>query len=502
MYGNISFVNDRVGNSCSAVKFNGNSFIELPHDDVFNTISNEFTLSTWVKLTSDKSKDNWLTLLCKGDNSVEANNNPHFRVQLFQSTNNRQSTVSINTEFTEYDNKFYFHVFPQNKWFFFALVYNGKEVSYFINGKKVWSYEYTGNLVANKSSIYIGKDIPGNLEFFKGQLDDFKLYDYSLSDSEINNEYKKMKLINNTFNFECNKDTVVFVDKLDDKKVVNYHDYYKSTCGVIKSKRLEGLPSGSEFSIGENRVVLSFEHGGNNMDICDFLIYVKDTISPVFSDVKDTTLIVQNKKFNIKAFKPFATDNDKIAKVEFYKTDSIFSVLGEKNIVCKATDKSGNFTFCAYKLNIVYNDIDSIAKTSTDLIVKNNTVKKALPVNIVYKEEFEFHTEYITFYAYDNKKEDGDIISIFIDDKEIIHRQTLKSKKHGAIIKVLKFKANEEHDFVIKAWNTGSVGKNTVRVDFYEGDVSKNKINTLQPNYNIVLQSHPGLSPAIKLKIK
>ena len=38
IHGNISFVNDRVGNSCSAVKFNGNSFIELPHDDVFNTI--------------------------------------------------------------------------------------------------------------------------------------------------------------------------------------------------------------------------------------------------------------------------------------------------------------------------------------------------------------------------------------------------------------------------------------------------------------------------------
>ena len=115
-----------------------------------------------------------------------------------------------------------------------------------------------------------------------------------------------------------------------------------------------------------------------------------------------------------------------------------------------------------------------------------------------------FNSEYITISAFDDHKQDNDIISIFYNGEEIVRKKKIKNKKNGQIIRVLKLKKGENNGFAIKAWNMGSVGKNTVKVNFYNGDVlSKGlDIDNLSPIYSITLDSEPGLSPILYLKTK
>ena len=117
--GNIDYVADRFGNECSALYLNGiDAYVMIPHLNTFNSISSSFSICSWFK--SDHSKNNnWLTLICKGDLKNETFDNPHFRAQVLQTDD--ISTVSISSDFTEYDQNFKDHLFRHDSWSFFTL---------------------------------------------------------------------------------------------------------------------------------------------------------------------------------------------------------------------------------------------------------------------------------------------------------------------------------------------------------------------------------------------
>ena len=49
--GNTSFVEGRNGLSCNALEFSGNNYITINHQSAFNQIKNEFTVTSWLKVT-------------------------------------------------------------------------------------------------------------------------------------------------------------------------------------------------------------------------------------------------------------------------------------------------------------------------------------------------------------------------------------------------------------------------------------------------------------------
>src|SRR5690606_14511902 len=125
----------------------------------------------------------WLTLICKGEQAEELQDMPHYRVQIFQG--NTQSTVSINTELTEYDKDFKKHNLQYHQWYHIVLTYDGSTIKWYVDADLVWEFEYNGILHANDADINIGRDIPGATEFYKGSMSDMRLFNVALDKNTI-----------------------------------------------------------------------------------------------------------------------------------------------------------------------------------------------------------------------------------------------------------------------------------------------------------------------------
>lgn len=178
MVGNLEFVPDRFNNDCRAVYFNGvNSFVSIPHARSLNMSS--FTVSVWVKLpVTGMNELQWLTLICKGENPVEDPYSPAYRAQLtsYTASVNTASTKSVGTINQS---------FPESSWFHVAMTYDGKEMTIYRNGIEVDKFHAGDKLEDNTEPLNIGRDIPGNREFFEGTMDDLKLYSSVLSRNQI-----------------------------------------------------------------------------------------------------------------------------------------------------------------------------------------------------------------------------------------------------------------------------------------------------------------------------
>jgi len=77
----------------------------------------------------------------------------------------------------------------------------------------------------------------------------------------------------------------------------------------------------------------------------------------------------------------------------------------------------------------------------------------------------------ITIYLYDNQKKDGDIVSVSFNGKWIVEQHKLK-KKGGKLSKVPEFKTTlkegQDYYLISRAWNTGKIPPNTLRVEIFE----------------------------------
>ncbi len=205
-HGDIIPVRDRFSKPCSAMHFDGlSSFIEVPNSPSLESINKKFTFTVWYKF-DNYYPNQWLTVLCKGRTSIETKSNPQYRFQVQQSpfsistscgnnisVQNGFSSISFNTEFTKCDLNFRDHPFNVNQWCFYALTYDGNNVTAFMNGSKVYSYDYVGNILPNQESLFIGFDEPGSSELFEGSLDDLRIFDTNLSDNEILNFYNESR---------------------------------------------------------------------------------------------------------------------------------------------------------------------------------------------------------------------------------------------------------------------------------------------------------------------
>ncbi|MCZ2100809.1 MAG: LamG domain-containing protein [Chitinophagales bacterium] len=190
LIGSVTSYNDRFGNPCGALYFNGkNSCIEVPNSKSLESITDYMSVSVWfyIDKTSYNNVMRDVSIICKADNSDETESSPQYRVQILQMA--KQSVISINTEFTRNDTDFLNHSIEFDKWNFVCVTYNGNEVKMYLNGKIVWSNPYIKSFIKNNSSLFIGKDPPGGMEYFRGAFDDLKIYNGVLSPQQITTMY-------------------------------------------------------------------------------------------------------------------------------------------------------------------------------------------------------------------------------------------------------------------------------------------------------------------------
>lgn len=76
---------------------------------------------------------------------------------------------------------------------------------------------------------------------------------------------------------------------------------------------------------------------------------------------------------------------------------------------------------------------------------------------------------------YDDGEEDNDTVSLYYNNKLIVDRQMIMLKANHSIIKALVLNPDEPNVLISKALNTGKVGPNTLKIEFFEGNLTKDE---------------------------
>lgn len=173
---NLEFVPDRFGVECRALEFDGNGYIEINHGSKLN-LSNQFSLSVWLKLPAENFQ--WLTLICKGETPRESDYSPAYRVQL------TSATVSYNFVSTREVGSQPNLSYPKNQWFHFCFVKDGNQIQVYQDGILYNTFYAYSRIESNSEKLNIGRDIPGEREFFRGVMDELKIYNEALTANKI-----------------------------------------------------------------------------------------------------------------------------------------------------------------------------------------------------------------------------------------------------------------------------------------------------------------------------
>lgn len=154
---------------------NSNSYISLTGADLYNTIkggSQPFTITMWV-YHNDSTR-----AILFGDYGLSG-------------------AINFNVELTtSHTLRFYWNGSPDTApsaasvglktWAYIGVVYNGSTIKFFVNG--ALKYTHTGTLTTltkTSGSYYLGRDSRTGNTTLNGNLNDFRLYNEALTDSQI-----------------------------------------------------------------------------------------------------------------------------------------------------------------------------------------------------------------------------------------------------------------------------------------------------------------------------
>lgn len=172
-----SLTSDRFGNANSAYHFDGyNDYLEIP-DFVMNNLP-KGSFSAWIKLDElnrqhgiiDETKTyvaNYFQVIIDYNNMLRVNIDVHYGeiLRLYSNT-----------------------IFDKDTWYHVVVTWDGNYWKIYLNGQ-LDAQATRDRTVPNASRpLLIGK-VDGNTSFMKGTIDDIRIYNYVLSDSEIYSLY-------------------------------------------------------------------------------------------------------------------------------------------------------------------------------------------------------------------------------------------------------------------------------------------------------------------------
>lgn len=191
------FTSDRFDKSNAALSFNGSGIVDLGNilNNVFCTPVAKFSVSGWA-MSLQNAGDGFLIGKNGGGNagpyqwSISSINQTIYAQIFFDTLSHNYMTITTTT--------------PTNHWFHFVLVFDGSLVSserlkLYIDGQTFSVDSSTvgppgTTTVSSEERLSIGANYGGNQNpsnFYKGKLDDIRIYNRPLSISEIQELYLK-----------------------------------------------------------------------------------------------------------------------------------------------------------------------------------------------------------------------------------------------------------------------------------------------------------------------
>ena len=172
----VTQAEDRHGNANKAYRFNGSSYIEVPHSETLN-MTHAITMTAWIKPQSWWANQ-WIVVMQKGD---QRNVNYQFAMRIddkvFLCGVAQGKCEKLGLEL--------------NKWQQVALTYeSGKSLCLYRDGVQIGTWKFGQDLQPNNGRLLIGYDPFWSSEYFIGDMDDVRLFNRALSEKEIEELYK------------------------------------------------------------------------------------------------------------------------------------------------------------------------------------------------------------------------------------------------------------------------------------------------------------------------
>ena len=171
-----------------AVRFNGNAgnFIELFDDNGQSLLAGEdtFTVSYWSK-TDETSNINWMFYAAPGSEAQKSG------AELYIGFLDRGTSIRIE-RYNYSRSSTPIAAFDGGEWKHIAVTVDKDKTSLYINGRLVsaaGNAEAVADILGYDPVAYIGRANWGSGEGAKGLVDEYKIYNYCLSDEEINKLY-------------------------------------------------------------------------------------------------------------------------------------------------------------------------------------------------------------------------------------------------------------------------------------------------------------------------
>ena len=183
--GTTSFASGEIGES---VYFDGESWINIPDSDSLD-LSSSLTFSLWVN-KQDAGTGGWSVLFSKADSTALDDSSPYAFAHsidglhpLIRLTQNNGSEMFTSNSWTGF-----------NEWHMLTVTWDGKDIKFYNNGEYQDTRVWEGVLPDSDSPLEIGRDQPGSVEYYRGWMDDLRIYNHALSASQVMELYNKQEI--------------------------------------------------------------------------------------------------------------------------------------------------------------------------------------------------------------------------------------------------------------------------------------------------------------------
>ena len=185
-----SFTDDKQKHALSACYFNGTSWIEVDHSESINFDTNQdYSISLWTKIDADHQTG---SILAKWDNSFDAypyvircdNVNGKFRV--YSASWDGDDQFIANVVNSENDGL----LLEPDQYYHISVIYQSGTKFLYVNGQLIDTNSTSQGSITNNHNLYLGRRGVRDDRFFKGYMDEIRIYNRAISDTEILDLYQ------------------------------------------------------------------------------------------------------------------------------------------------------------------------------------------------------------------------------------------------------------------------------------------------------------------------
>lgn len=276
------------GISENGLKFTKNGYVNLGQCFGDN-VQNEVTLSAWIK--PETTQDNYQGIIMHGgpiDDTYALYINPKLKSISFKTSGTTSAWLDIRNVDELWD----------GNWHFLTATYDGAQKNIYLDGKTIISADASGSIISGEGYnllIGAGRDITSPTLLYHGLIDEVRVYNYALDDTEITDLHELIDTIAPAItSFEIPSTSkslnipIVSFNAIDNKKVSAFYlNEDSATPSADDIGWQSSIPTEYRFSQRGDNMLYAWvkDASGNISNVSESSITIPlPDLSPIFSE--------------------------------------------------------------------------------------------------------------------------------------------------------------------------------------------------------------------------